>query len=330
MLSITAAVAAATLLTGLGSAAAATAALDLGPLPEGCPAGEAITAQVRQTLDRDPFSADAARTLRVRWSPTETGLVADLAVVEGGVVRGARRLVSGPGECAALHRAVGLMLALAVDPLHLADPLPEGVTEVAPPPEPAEPEPPPEPVEPVEPAETPADPDTAATASDRIVVEPPRAFGPSVGLRGTWGVAPTLGAALRAGVDGRLGLLSYGGAVLGALPASTAFAGGEVSAALAAADAALGLRVVGLDVQALVFAGWQPTWGAGFGSDLTTHGPYLATGARVGAPLSIAGVALRPAVEVVRPLVQRRLTVSGEEAWRTPAINVAAGVDVVF
>lgn len=304
-------------------------ALDFGPPPDStCPDEAALRDDVARLLGRDPFRAEAERRFVVRWHRLPDGMAADLTVVDAGAERGARRLVSAPGECPALHRAIGLMLALALDPLRLAEPLPAAVVEAPIAAAPPADEPPidasPIDASPIDASPTDASPTEAPTT-------PGVALSGRLGLGATWGITPDLGVggALGARIGGSR--FAVGVAARGVLPSATAFAGGEVQAAL------LGLSLDGcaalgpVELCALAIGGWQPAGGDGFVDEADLDALYLAGGLALAAPIALdTRWGLRPVLEVLAPITETRLRIGDAEAWRTPAVNGAAGIELTW
>ncbi|MDH5491167.1 MAG: hypothetical protein OEY14_04380 [Myxococcales bacterium] len=173
---------------------------------EGCAAGEALQEEVRQRLGRDPFRADAARSIEGivsregrRW--TTRIYVRDAA----GAPMGARTLQSSAPECAPLDEAAALAISLTIDPeAGLSAPTAAPPTPPAPVARAAPEEPPcaAGPSAPLQPAAPPPEPARAA-ASDR----PSRL---ELGLSGALGLlpSPALGPAIsgRVGLGGRIAL----------------------------------------------------------------------------------------------------------------------------
>lgn len=156
-----------------------------------CPSQASLVADVRRRMGRDPFSEEASRHLSVRFRRGSEGWGARITVRdemrEG---RGVRDLARRAATCAELLDAVGLAVALAIDPeAPLAPSSPTPPAPVCPAPRecppPALPAPPPPPV-----------------VIERRVVVPAPGVPASVSLRGGVAVgatplAPTLMVAFR-------------------------------------------------------------------------------------------------------------------------------------
>lgn len=80
-----------------------------------CPSLDALTADVRRRMGRDPFASDAARLLTVRFRRHSNGWNARITARERDT-RAVRELSRRTETCAALLDAVGLAVALAIDP----------------------------------------------------------------------------------------------------------------------------------------------------------------------------------------------------------------------
>jgi hypothetical protein len=113
---------------------------------ESCPDEQALQRAVAERLGMSPFSADATRTVTVRWRAASGGFQSELTVTsETGAPVGSRKLTSSAKDCAELAASTALALALIIDPLSLtreAAPAPAAVEEAAPPPPPPDSTPP--------------------------------------------------------------------------------------------------------------------------------------------------------------------------------------------
>ncbi len=87
------------------------------PGTEGCVADAEVRADVNARLGRDPFEANALRSIDVVLSRDATALIARIYTRDDPAGPAASRvLTSGPDDCPRLRASVNLAVALAIDP----------------------------------------------------------------------------------------------------------------------------------------------------------------------------------------------------------------------
>jgi hypothetical protein len=87
-----------------------------GPGAHGCGSPQRIAGQVAARLGRNPFAADAARSVEVYLTRGEGGWRAEIFVQSPEGLLGSRELSSEAADCAPIEAAAVLALALAIDP----------------------------------------------------------------------------------------------------------------------------------------------------------------------------------------------------------------------
>lgn len=268
-----------------------------GAAPEGCPGEAALRSAVGAALGREAFVAESAWRVEVAWGREGEAVTATIRLWGPEGERGARRLVAAAGECAALHRSVASMVALAIDPLR-APVMPAAVV--------------------VAPAEAPS---SGAAGPEAQVY---------AGVAGAGGVVP--GPALSARLGGGL---RWPGASVGfegrwwAAP-ERAFAGGRfrVRAVDVAAEGCL--RAGGWSAGCLTVAvGQVSASGAGYGGGGEVEAMSLVLGGRGRARvLRLGPVEASVVVDAGVSLAGVRLEVAGATAWETPIVVLGGGVEV--
>jgi hypothetical protein len=104
---------------------------------DACANERQIAAQVIARLGRDPFRADAGRSIDVYVTHSDAGWLSEIFVrSEGGALEGSRTLASEASSCAGIEAASALAIALAIDPEAAARP---ETARAAPPPKPPPP-----------------------------------------------------------------------------------------------------------------------------------------------------------------------------------------------
>jgi hypothetical protein len=113
---------------------------------DGCAAQGAIAERVGARLGRDPFAADAKRSIEAILTRAGGSFRAEIYVRDAaGALVGQRALTSDAADCASLEAASVLAVALAIDPEAALAPRPAAPPEPAPAPAPAPLAPPPVP-----------------------------------------------------------------------------------------------------------------------------------------------------------------------------------------
>jgi hypothetical protein len=173
------------------------------------------------------------------------------------------------------------------------------------------------------------DSDAASAIGPRAAPRRPWGAYAFIGGQGAVGVTPGLGGGLELGGAAWRGRWALELSGSGALRTSTTHAPGQVSAAAwwGTARACRGRLVGPLVACASVALGQVRGRGDGFVVSSSDTSLLAMTGARLGARLRLGrGLHVVPYVEVHGHLLRTSLRVDDEVAWRTPAVQVAAGV----
>lgn len=297
---------------------------DPGDTERACPTEANVRRGVAARLGRDPFDADAPRTVRATIDGKGRGLTAVITVVEDdGTVAGARTLESRQGDCDELGRSVELAIAIAIDPIAAMSVEPSAEEQPIAPAAQATAEPADSPTIAAQlPPERPAPRVLASPGAEAVAKA-----GVVVGTGSTPGTAPGLVGALGVG-KGQLSIL-----VEGRLdwPAShsvgqASIRGTQVMGSIAGC-AHMG-RWVGC---ALGSAGALWASGHGFDQNLSSTTPLIALGGRLGLRQQIVGLTeLEWFVDVRAPLTRTELTVDGMEAWTSKPLMGTLGLAAVW
>jgi hypothetical protein len=146
---------------------------------------------------------------------------------------------------------------------------------------------------------------------------------------GTFGSAPApaLGVTLQGGIRRRAASFSIEGRA--DLPASKSLSMGEVDASLLVGSLVPCLHRGGLAVCGLITGGALRGGGQGLANEQQVTAPFFALGLRGAGEIPFGGAFFGAIhVDVLAPLVQTTLRVSGQEVWTSPAVSAAVGIAV--
>jgi hypothetical protein len=295
-----------------------------------CPDVDVIRAGVAARLGYEPFDDGAERLVSATVSRTGHGLEARIQIVgTDGEAAAERRLASRQADCSELASAMELAISIAIDPLAGSRPRPV-------PPAPPPPSPPP-------PASLPAPPQVIVVrepAPPSVARPPPPSprvpivFLVRLGGLGTVGSVPAaaFGGTVQASV--RRGALSIGIEGRGDIAVTTEldFNGmrvGEMETSLLmGALVPCASRGV-LEGCALFAAGKLRASARGLQMPQQVTAPFAAVGARVGLELPLGSILSAGAhADVLAPITETVLRVSGQPVWTSPAISAAFGATI--
>jgi hypothetical protein len=292
-----------------------------------CPDVDVIRAGVAARLGYEPF--DDRAELLVSATVSRSGHVLEARIEIAGVdskTVAERRLASRQSDCLELASAIELAISIAIDPL--AGSRPRSAPPMPPPnPPPAAP-PPPQVIIVREPAPPPV------PAPPPPVLSVPIVFQVRLGGLGTVGSAPAaaVGGTVQAsarrgsfslGLEGRGDVaqttqVNYNGAQVGDFQTSTLM-GSLVPCAVR--------RV--LEGCALLSAGVVRASAHGIQMPQQVSAPYVAVGARVGLELPLGSIlSIGAHADLLAPINEVVLRVSGQPVWTSPAISGAFGLTV--
>jgi hypothetical protein len=298
-----------------------------------CPDADAIRAGVVARLGYEPFDdrPNVAANMVVSATVNRVGRALEARIqIAGADGKGTaeRRLVSRQSDCLELASAMELAISIAIDPLAGDRPRPAAPAPPSPPP----PAPPPRPPATVIVVREPAPPPAPAP--------PPPAPGVPIVFQVRLGGLGAVGAAAAATVGGsvqasaRRGSFSLGLEGRGDLPATTTLTLGSAPVGEMQTSLLIGslvpcaLRGV-LEGCALLSAGAIRASARDLDRPQEASAPFVAVGARVGLELPLGGVLSAGAhADVLAPLTQLVLRVSGQPVWTSPAITAAFGVTI--
>ncbi|MBI5482810.1 MAG: hypothetical protein HY906_28400 [Deltaproteobacteria bacterium] len=281
-------------------------------------------------LGRDPFRDSAPRLIRVAITRAGAGLQARIVTLEpSGTVSGVRSLGSPRSDCAELAAAVGLALAIAIDPLAASGRPPETWDEPAPASQPA--------TAPAAPdrasAPAAAEPRADGTTTVHLAPRPPAAaperlfWFASGGALVALGSAPGVTAGLVVQVGVRRGGFSFAVEGRGDFPR-------EASAGDGGVYASLGLALVVPCYRFSRFAACGLLAGGGLRGSAHNLGEahqeltaFAAAGARLAAEFAVGRrFWLSIQTDLLAPLTPTSIQVDGASVWRTPAVSGTFGV----
>jgi hypothetical protein len=241
-----------------------------------------------------------------------------------------RKLASRESDCLELASAMELAISIAIDPLAGSRPRSDPAPPPAPPP-PAPPPPAPPPPQVIIVRE-PAPPPVAAPPPPAARI--PTVFQVRLGGLGTVGSAPAAAVGGTVQVSARRRSLSIAVEGRGDLATTTTLdvngmAVGQVDTSLLMGAlvpcASRGL----LEGCALLAAGQLRASAQGLAMAQQVTAPFLALGARVGVEIPLGGILSAGAhADVLAPLTETVLRVSGQPVWTSPAISGALGVTI--
>jgi hypothetical protein len=271
-----------------------------------CPDEETFRADVAGRLGRDPFADRSDRVIAVtltRRGATLEGVI-ELHEPSGMATRRFRSLV---GDCSELAAAVELALAIAVDAVEAPTPSrPAGAPPRPPPPIDAVTRPP----------------------APRPAPAPSLACEASVGVLGSVGSVPvaSLGTTLQVAVGrGPLWLALEGRADF---PAVRPLRTGAVEGSLLAVSLAPGVRGRSLAGYTLLTAGALRAAGRGLDDARHVEAAFVAAGARAAYHRAIGRLGLTLHLDLLVPLTETTLQVSGADVWTTPPVTASIGLKV--
>jgi hypothetical protein len=300
-----------------------------GPGAEQCPTAAELRNGVMARLGRDPFRDAEARRVHVVITVSGAGLAASVTVHDGqGRAVGERRLTSPHRDCAELAAAVGLAIAIVIDPAgawgRRADRWDESAPASQPQSAPA----------PVESAAAPPPPNRSPEKLEvrRAQPAPPRPGVPLVWLVGagpllSLGAAPGVTGGLAVQVGVRRGAWSLALEGRADYPREASVGGGAVSA-FVAAGALVPCRHFGrFAVCGVVLAGGLRGAARDLAESRDDVTPYAAAGARLAVEVGLGRRwALRLQGDLLGTITPTTLTVGTQEVWKTPPVSGAFGL----
>jgi hypothetical protein len=296
-----------------------TVRLNYDPKDTGCPDRERLAGVVTARLGRNPFAADAVDGVEVQVRRTGSTLTAEIVRFSGGIQSGRRELSSPTTDCGELFQALGLALAIAIDPrAGLIRP------EVTPQATPAAPAPVPPPVVP-----PPVVPPVAA-ASTPLQPRVPTTFQVGVAPTGSLGTGPTptFGLALFVGLRHGLFALDLGGRV--ELPTGLDLAPGRIATQAVVGDLDACLAVSVLRACALAELGVLRVTSDGLTPPAQQTVVLADLGLRLAVQLQLFDhLALRPFLDVGAALTRTAVIADGERVWVTPPLIGTIGISVL-
>jgi hypothetical protein len=294
-----------------------------------CPDVDVIRAGVAARLGYEPFDERAERLVSATVNRTGRVLEARIQIAGAdGMATAERKLASRESDCSELASAMELAISIAIDPLAGSRPRSEPpAPPPAPPPE-APPAPPPRVIVVREPAPPPIA--VVPPAAPRV----PIAFQVRLGGLGAVGSAPaaafggTVQASLRRGPFS-LGLEGRGdAAVTTELDFNGMRVGDVETSLLMGALVPCASRGV-LEGCALVAAGELRASARNLTMPQQVTAPFVALGARVGVEIPLGNILSAGAhADVLAPLTETVLRVSGQPIWTSPAISGALGATI--
>jgi hypothetical protein len=294
-----------------------------------CPDADVIRAGVAARLGYEPFDDRAERLVSATVSRTGHVLEARIQIAGAdGKAAAERRLASRQADCSELASAMELAISIAIDPLAGSRPRPEPpAPPPASPPPPAPPPAPPQVIVVREPAPPPVAPPPPAA---RV----PIVFLVRLGGLGSVGSAPAaaFGGTVQASV--RRGSFSIGVEGRGDVAVTTEFdyngmrVGDMETSLLMGALVPCASRGL-LEGCALFAAGELRASARGLQMPQQVTAPFAAVGARVGLELPLGSVLSAGAhADVLAPITETVLRVSGQPVWTSPAISAAFGATI--
>jgi hypothetical protein len=295
-----------------------------------CPDVDAVRAEVAARLGYEPFDDHAALLVSATVNRTGHTLEARIEITGAdGKSVAERKLVSRQSDCLELASAMELAISIAVDPLAGSRPRPAPPpppVPAAPPPPPPPPAPPPRVIVVREPA--PPSPPPPRPAPVPIV------FQVRLGALGAVGSTPGAAVGGNVQVSVRRGSFSLGLEARGDLASTTTlyFNGAQVGAfdTSVLMGSLVPCATRGLfEGCALLAAGVIRASARDLQMPQQVSAPYLAVGARVGMEIplgSILSIGLHG--DVLAPVTETVLRVSGQAVWNSPSISGALGLTV--
>jgi len=290
---------------------------------EDCPDEQTIRAGIADRLGYEPFDGIAALHVSAVLARAGQTLEAKIELGDGnGGIQARRKLVSRQRDCMELAAAVELAIAIAIDPIGREK---KGRPATAPEPPPIAPTSDAQGALPAwEIIEVRAAPQPSAPLAGAPPV--PLVLQVAVGAHAAYGVAPApaLGGAVQ--VAARRGSLSLGIEGRADLPAQAALRTGSVSTSLLQASLMpCGHR--GIFAACLMISGGiMRASGRGLVDAQPTTLPQAALGARLAIEVPLgSALFLDLHGDLVAPLVQSVLRVSGETVWTSPSLSAAGG-----
>lgn len=287
-----------------------------------CPDADVIRAGVTARLGYDPFDDRAELAVLATVNRNGRTLEARIEIAGGAGQTTERTLVSRESDCQELASAIELAISIAIDPLAGSRPRP-----AAPAPAPAPPPPPPQVIVVREVAPRPA-------PAPALAPSVPIHFQVRLGAIGAIGSAPAAAVGASVGAAVRRGSLSIGLEGRGDLPSTMGLYRGDTYAGQLQTSLLIGSLVPCasrgiLEGCVLLSGGVMRASARDIVNPQQVSAPFLAVGARVGLDLPIgtivsAGIHL----DVLAPVTELILRISGEEVWTSPGISGALGMRV--
>jgi hypothetical protein len=297
-----------------------------------CPDEELVRAGVAARLGFEPFDTRSAAEITVAVNRAARSLEAHITLSDrAGRITAERRILSRHSDCAELASAMELAVSIAIDPLAgtRARPAPP----VAPDPSASAPDPIAAPARPDVPsvvARTSVPPPAPPSRTPVQPEPPPLVFDGAIGVLGAWGAAPgpnvgmTMEASLRrrslgVGLEGRVDL-----------PTSTALRVGSIRTSLLTGSLVPCFHFGIAAGCALAIAGVFRSSGHDLVDARQVTLPFIAVGARAALELPLATwFVFRFHGDVIAPLTETVLRVSGQDVWSSPTVSAALGMALV-
>jgi hypothetical protein len=302
-----------------------------GPGAEQCPTAAELRNGVMARLGRDPFRDTEARRVRVVITVSGAGLAATVAVHDRqGRAVGERRLASPHRDCAELAAAVGLAIAIVIDPAgawgRRADRWEESDAASQPQSAPARVDPPPA-----------APPARAAPPAERLEVRRAPPARPARGVPLAWfvsagpllslGAAPGVTAGITLQLAVRRGAWSLAVEGRADYPRDAAVGGGAVSAFVGAGALVPCFHLRRFAICGVVMAGGLRGASRDVVEARSDVTPWAAAGARLAVEVGLGQRwALRLQGDLLGTLTPTTLTVGAQEVWKTPPVSGAFGL----
>jgi hypothetical protein len=299
---------------------------------EVCPDERELVAEVVARLGYDPFVTSDARTLEVEVTGDAAQLRAAITLVTTGAPRSTHRLVSSARDCSVLRPALGLAIALAIDP---ARALAVDVAEPSLPP-PAPPRPFPRPTAEPAPLREPRtgsddglNPRTAATGEDAPVPRRTTLYG---GGYAAVAAAPTTTGGIDVGAAAVWKHFSIGGELRGDMPVEQSRGTGRIEVGRVFVEGVPCFRTItfGFGICALAAVGLTIARGHGYVVSKDAFLPYVGLGARLMVEIPLAkSLAFGLHADVLGLVTRAKLRVDADTGYVDAPATGAFGIDFV-
>ncbi|HEY5372680.1 MAG TPA: hypothetical protein VIK01_03300 [Polyangiaceae bacterium] len=307
-----------------------------------CPDREALQSAVVKRLGYDPFFPVARQTIAVQILDDESGLRAEMHLVDAdGIIRGSRELSESRGHCDELVAALALAISIALDPSaalgdESADTQPAAAAEVA---KPARTDSEQSETSGQSAHESAGSPHPAVAGSATKHRAPPtktqpqrypngRPIGLRAGVFSSLGVAPALAAGFRVGASARRDWFDLTAEFSEQLEASrTASDGGSVIGSLAEGTLAPCFAPNALAACALLNLGSLKSQGKDVPQPVNHRSLYAALGARLElSPQLFDKLYLLVNADAFKSLTPITLRLHGADVWHTPFVSIAGSL----